>query len=84
MMKMAGAAAMATATAIATTAMASNGNVGGCSTSCERAFKDVRLLGGGDDLSPLLWFLRSALCALCTMPALGKSAFPTMDRLRPM
>jgi hypothetical protein len=29
-----------------------------------RVFKDVGLWGG-DDLCPLVWFLRSALCALC-------------------
>jgi hypothetical protein len=38
--------------------------------------------GGGDDLIPLFWFF--ALCALCTMPALGNSDSPTTDRLRPL
>jgi len=62
------AAALATATAIATTAiamamataMAANVHL----LVRARAFKDDGLWGG-DDLSPLVCFLRSALCALC-------------------
>ena len=70
------AAAMATATAIATTGMAM-----AMATALAanvhllvraRAFKDVGLWGG-DDLSPLVCFLRSALCALC--PPLARVFF---------
>jgi hypothetical protein len=40
-------------------------------------------LGGGDDLSPLFWFLRSAHCALCP-PFLVRVLFQTTDRLHPL
>ena len=73
-------AAMATAVAIATMAMAMVTAMTADVQLLVRGVQGCRALGGGDDLGPLFWFLRSAHFALF----LSLGAFPSTDRIRPL
>ena len=58
-------AAMATATAIVTRVMALATGMAADVQLLVRGRSRMSGFGGGDDLSPLFWFLLSAHCALC-------------------